>query len=129
MLVDSEKKLQCQAMDLDEYLGLAGCDSWVDNFMIDKLKLPHGETLCQKQKRERQAYQNSVTYHEYRSKCIKEYNNKVDRGELRPLTSIERWLRTARGHEDLQATHAARRLLAKCGINWRTGKVLEGETI
>ncbi len=53
-----------------------------------------------------------------REELRKEYAEKVNLGEIRPRTRIEKLLDVANGHEDLQATHAARRLLAKQNIKW-----------
>lgn len=45
-----------------------------------------------------------------------DYDRKVAAGELRPKTHTERLIATARGHEDLPATHAARRILERRGV-------------
>lgn len=55
-----------------------------------------------------------------RAELREEYQRMVAEGEVRPPTSIERLIEAANGHEDRAQTHAARRLLAKRGIDWRT---------
>ena len=40
-------------------------------------------------------------------------------------STVERLLRHATGHEDNSSTQAARRALAKRGIDWKTGKKLK----
>ena len=55
---------------------------------------------------------------------MQEYKKLVETGVLRDKTKIERQITIAQGHEDLESTQAARRLLAKRGIDWETGKKL-----
>jgi hypothetical protein len=61
---------------------------------------------------------------EKRDKLRKEYKEKVDKGEITPPTRIESLIRTAQGHEDNEATKAARRLLEKKGIDWKKQETL-----
>lgn len=49
-----------------------------------------------------------------------EYWRLVADGKVRPPSRIERLLEAANGHDDKAQTHAARRVLAKRGIDWRT---------
>jgi len=51
-----------------------------------------------------------------------EYAEKVASGELRPPTRLESLMDTANGHEDNQATQAARRLLKRKGYDWKIGE-------
>jgi hypothetical protein len=53
-----------------------------------------------------------------REKLRKEYRLKVENGELRPPTRIERLISTANSHPDHDSTHAARRILEKLNINY-----------
>lgn len=55
-----------------------------------------------------------------RAELREEYQRLVAEGKIRPPTSIERLIEAANGHEDRAQTHAARRVLAKRGIDWRT---------
>lgn len=48
-----------------------------------------------------------------------EYDRRVASGEVRAPTRVETLMQRARGHEDLAATHASRRILAKMGIDWQ----------
>ena len=57
---------------------------------------------------------------QHRSELLEEYKRLVAEGKVRPPSRIERLLEAANGHEDKAQTHAARRLLAKRGIDWRT---------
>ena len=54
-----------------------------------------------------------------RSELWEEYQRLVAEGKIRPPTRIERLIEAANGHEDRAQTHAARRVLAKRGIDWR----------
>lgn len=54
-----------------------------------------------------------------RSELREEYQRLVAEGKVRPPSHIERLLVIANGHEDRAQTHAARRALAKRGIDWR----------
>lgn len=54
-----------------------------------------------------------------RSELQEEYQHLVAEGKIRPPTRIERLIEAANGHEDRTQTHAARRVLAKRGIDWR----------
>lgn len=55
-----------------------------------------------------------------RSELWEEYQRLVAEGKVRPPSRIEKLLVIANGNEDRPQTHAARRVLAKRGINWRT---------
>lgn len=51
----------------------------------------------------------------------------MDSGKIRNKTAIEQSLTTAHGHPDLESTQAARRILAKKGIDWKTGEKITSE--
>jgi len=53
-----------------------------------------------------------------RERLRSEYREKVEKGEIRPPTRIEKLIDTARGHPDNESTQAARRILEKRGIDW-----------
>lgn len=55
-----------------------------------------------------------------RSELWEEYQRLVAEGKVRPPSRIEELLVIANGNEDKAQTHAARRVLAKRGIDWRT---------
>lgn len=57
-------------------------------------------------------------YEETREYLRKEYHEKLEKGELRKPTVIEKLIYTAKGMPDLESTQAARRLLEKRGISW-----------
>lgn len=113
---EKEAVIQPVKMDLDEYLGRKGLSSPVSNYMLDKMKLPKGETYRQRQQRIKEAERVENDYQNRRNKAIEEYHEKVEKGELIPRTKEERILCIAQGHPDNNSTQAARRLLVKKGI-------------
>lgn len=48
-----------------------------------------------------------------------EYRAKVESGEIVPSTISEQLIAAANGHEDNEATHAARRCCIKRGLKWK----------
>lgn len=105
-----------EKLTLEDYLGRFGCASPVDDFMIDKLKIPHGETQNQKNQRLKQGWLSSKKYHEKREEKIREYYVKVEKGEIVVPTIIDRTIRKATyGHPDNPSTQAAIRMLQKRG--------------
>lgn len=109
----------------EEYLAEKGVPFSVSDFVIDKTKIPHGETRRQREKRIKATEESASKYYEERKVARAEYNEKVKRGEIKKPTTTEKALKTAKGNEDLSATQAARRLLAKRGIDWKTGKKIK----
>lgn len=103
-------------MDLDEYLGSKGLSSPMSNYALDKIKIPHGETYRQQQKRIKDTENAIEEYSQRRNSAIEEYNSKVEAGEIVPRTTMERTLLKAQGHPDNASTQAARRLLVKRGF-------------
>ena len=108
-----------EAVTLDEYLGRFGLSSPISDFMLDKLRLPHGDTLRQAKRMEKDAKKAADEYAARRSAKIAEYNEKLASGEIRKKTVLEQRIESAKGSEDNESTWAARRRLAKDGIEWR----------
>jgi len=103
---------------LDEYLAKQGLSHPVSGFMLDKLRLPHGQTLRQAKRMEKDAAKAASEYHEKREKAIAEYRGKIEAGEIENKTLTERMIEAANGHPDLESTRAARRRCAKKGVDW-----------
>lgn len=57
-------------------------------------------------------------YAEVRESLRKEYQEKLEKGELREPTTVEKMISTAKGMPELESTQAARRVLEKRGISW-----------
>ena len=107
-------------LTLDDYLASKGLRSPISDYMLDKLVNPHGLTLRQRKKLERDNMKVANDYADRRYSAEREYWELVEKGEIVIPTQIETLIRTAHGHEDNTATQAARRVLAKRGIDWQT---------
>lgn len=105
---------------LNEYLGRKGLSSPVSDYMIDKMKIPHGLTQRQEAKLQKDALDAAQEYHAKRSAAICEYNELKEAGKLQEKTPVERSLDTAAGHPDNASVQSARRMLEKRGIDWET---------
>lgn len=114
--------LRPQATTLDEYLGKRGLASPVSDFMTDKMRIPHGLTQRQRKQLEKEADRARIEYSEKREAAIREYKEKVKSGEIKEKSRIDVLIDRARGHADNESTQAARRLLEKKGIDWKTGR-------
>lgn len=100
-------------MSLDEYLGKMGLAFPVNDFGIDKQKIPRGLTQRQKKKLDKQTLEASEDYHSKRNNAIKEYYRKVENGEIIEPTEAERLIKKTQGHPDNESVQAAKRVLAK----------------
>lgn len=113
---------QPRVMSLDEFMGAKGVSSPLSGYMDDKKRLPHGETQRQSERRQEEAAKARVEYEKKREAARVEYKALVDSGKVRPPTEIERRLKVAQGRSENASVQAARRVLEKRGIDWRTGK-------
>ena len=120
-------KLQKEAMSESQYLASKGLSN-ISDFMLDKTKIPHGETARQTAKRLKDTDKALNEHYSKVAEARKEYQDKVNSGEIRKPSTIERLMDVAHGHEDNEATKAARRALEKRGIDWQTGKKLNKNT-
>ena len=94
----------------------------MSDYMLDKMRIPHGQTLRQRKQMEKEAEQAAREHSEKRAQAIAEYEQLVKSGKIIEKSLIEKLLDRAHGHEDNDSTHAARRVLEKRGYDWRTGK-------
>lgn len=113
-----------RVMSLDEFMGLKGVSSPLSGYMDDKMRLPHGETQRQSERRQKEAAKVRVEYEKKREAARAEYKALVDSGKVRPPTEMEKRLKIAQGRSENAAVQAARRVLTRRGIDWRTGKAL-----
>lgn len=116
--------VQPKKTTLDEYLGARGLSSPISDYMDDKIRNPHGMTERQKKQFQKDAAAAADEYQKKRSAAIKEYQAGVKSGKIVEKSRIDVLLDRARGHEDNEATQAARRALKKRGINWKIGRKL-----
>lgn len=113
-----------EKLSLEEFLGRRGLASPVDDYMMDKHRLPHGETQRQQAQRQRDAQASSEAYHASREQAISEYKELLSQGKIVQPSDIDQKLITARGRSENEAVQAARRSLEKRGIDWITGGTL-----
>ena len=117
--------MEPEKVTLEEYLGRKGLSSPISDYNLDKVRLPHGETDRQRRTRLKASEIAQKEYSAQRKAAIQEYKEKVIKGEIISKSAIEKSLSTAQGHPDNPAVQAARRVLEKRGIDWRTGKHME----
>ena len=108
-----ERNAKPQKLTLDEFLGLRGLSAPISNFMMDKLRLPHGLTQRGWKRLYKDADKANDEYHTKREAAIKEYKKLVKEGKIVPPTTMERLERNAKGHPDNASTQAAKRVLEK----------------
>ena len=108
-----ERNVKPQKLTLDEFLGLRGLSAPISNFMMDKLRLPHGLTQRGWKRLYKDADKANDEYHTKREAAIKEYKKLVKEGKIVPPTTMERLERNAKGHPDNASTQAAKRVLEK----------------
>lgn len=105
----------------EQHLAARGVSNVISDYTLDTTRLPHGETARQREARIKATLDNAREYQAKRDEARMEYRSLVDRGEFRAPTKIESMVRTAHGHPDNESVKAARRALAKRGIDWKTG--------
>ena len=108
-------------MSEDDFLARKGVGDVLSGYMDDKTRLPHGETLRQREKRLNESEKAISTHAEARKAARAEYRALVQSGKVRPPTPTEQALKTAQGRSENKAVQAARRMLVKRGIDWKTG--------
>ena len=111
-------------MSLDDYLGRKGVSSPLSGYMDDKMRIPHGETQRQTERRQKEAAHARAEYEKKREAAKNEDKALVDSVKVRPPTEMEKRLKIAQGRSENAAVQAARRVLTRRGIDWRTGKAL-----
>lgn len=114
------------AMTEEEYLASKGLGSPMSDYMLDKMRIPHGETSRQMAKRKQEAERAMEEHAAQKETARKEYREKIANGELREPTKeeaeqkrIDALVKTANGHDDNPSVQAARRVLDKRGIEWK----------
>lgn len=116
-----------EVISLEKFLAQKGLALPVSDYMLDKSKIPHGLTNRQWSLFEKDSYAEINDYHENRKAAIKEYEHLVSQGKIRSQTEIEKRMEIANGHSDNEFTLAARRMLAKQGIDWYTGETITSD--
>lgn len=114
------------AITEDEFLALRGVGDAMSGYTIDKVRGNRTiRTQRGKERFERETLSANEAYQRKRDAARAEYRNLVEKGVIRDKTPIERRIVTAHGNPDNESTQAARRLLEKKGIDWKTGRKKE----
>lgn len=115
--IGQKERKESIPMTEQEYLDSKGVGSPFGEYQDDKLI---GHTNVLRQKSTKKDYEKTAeNYWEQRTAAKREYQEKIKSGELRNKTTLERSIERAQGHPDNPSTLAARRILAKRGINWQ----------
>ncbi len=118
-------EIPSNAITEQEFLGIQGVGDIVSGFVLDKIK---GNRALKTQRCSTKFHKDSEKanreYYEAREKAKEIYQLLVKNGVIRDKTPIEKTITKAHGHPDNQSTQAARRMLYKRGIDWKTGKKL-----
>ena len=119
-------KLPKNAMDEEDYLASKGLKDASSGWTLDKLRGNRQVATARGRARFIKEYEKAEKeYQDRRDKAKEEYKKLVDSGKLRPKTAIERTIEKAHGNPENKATQAARRMAAKRGYDWKTGKKLK----
>ena len=119
--VEIEKKKEPEIIDEETYLAMHGASKLDIGDAATHRRGQHDSDKSWSKVVNRQSKQDEELLNK-REELRKEYQRKIESGELREPTRIERLVRTAQGSEDNESTKAARRILIKQGYDWKTGK-------
>ncbi len=123
----AQLKSKTIVMDLEDYLIKKGVHYAVSDYLLDKVGGDNQRGMTQRARRrfERESEKHINDYHERRLAAIAEYDALVASGKVRGRTLLEDSMLRARGNEERPSTQAARRIVAKMGYDWKTGKKLK----
>lgn len=119
---------QPRVMDEDEYLYSKGLGSPTSDVLYYKGGYERPMSANPKAREEKRQRTQIDTYHDKREQAMNDYRKLVDSGKVRPRTAAERAWRNAQGNAENRSVQAARRILTKRGIDYRTGKRIKGFT-
>lgn len=116
-----------RVMSEQQYLNSKGVGSVVSDYMMDKTVVRKSAYHQRQDERSRKALkQNQDQYYSKRNQARREYQRLVSSGKVRAPTQAEQTWNTAHGLSENRSVQAARRVLAKHGVDWKTGKRLSG---
>lgn len=116
-----------RVMSEQQYLNSKGVGSVVSDYMMDKTVVRKSAYHQRQDEKSRKALkQNQDQYYAKRNQAKREYQRLVSSGKVRPPTQAEHAWNTAHGLSENRSVQAARRLLTKHGVDWKTGKRLSG---
>ena len=114
-------------MDEEEFLAKRGLRDASSGWTVDKVRGNRQIRTVRGKERFNKEYQKAENEYQAKRESAKaEYSKLVAQGKVRPKTSLERAFDKAHGHPDNASTQAARRMLAKRGYDWKTGKKIAG---
>lgn len=123
--IDNPAGIPNNAITLDEFLALNGVKDSTSGWVLDKLKSNKQIGSQQGQAKFMKEYEAAEKeYQEKREAAKQKYKELVDAGILRNKTPTEKQIVMAHGNPDNDSVQAARKMLKKKGIDWRTGKKL-----
>lgn len=112
-----------RVMSEQQYLNSKGVGSVVSDYMMDKTVVRKSAYHQRQDERSRKALkQNQDQYYSKRNQARREYQRLVSSGKVRAPTQAEKTWNTAHGLSENRSVQAARRVLAKHGVDWKTGK-------
>lgn len=112
-----------RVMSEQQYLNSKGVGSVVSDYMMDKTVVRKSAYHQRQDERSRKALkQNQDLYYSKRNQARREYQRLVSSGKVRAPTQAEKTWNTAHGLSENRSVQAARRVLAKHGVDWQTGK-------
>lgn len=118
-----------KVMSEDDYLATKGVSDPLSGYLDDKLRSNRQvATVRGREKFNREAKQHIDSYSDKRAAAKREYARLVKGGQIRPPTQLESSFYKAQGNSELRSVQAARRILAKRGYDWKTGKRLPSAT-
>ena len=111
------------AITEEEFLAFRGVGDAMSGYTIDKARSNRTiRTQRGKERFEKETLSANEAYQKKRDAARAEYKSLIEKGVIRDKTPIERRIVTAHGNPDNESTQAARRLLEKKGIDWKTGR-------
>lgn len=112
-----------RVMSEQQYLNSKGVGSVVSDYMMDKTVVRKSAYHQRQDERSRKALkQNQDQYYSKRNQARREYQRLVSSGKVRAPSEAEKAWNTSHGLSENRAVQASRRLLAKHGVDWQTGK-------
>lgn len=116
-----KKRMNTPVMTEQEFLVSRGVGDPLTDWINDKTVIPRGLTARQQKVHDENGRKEAEKLYNARQAARKEYKEKVKNGELRDKSQMQQTVeRAIYGHEDLAATHAARRMLEKrYGLDWK----------
>lgn len=112
-----QKPIRWEQFLAQELLRMGVSDPGLDHGALGRGNLVSGASDRAEKKRRDAAY---AVYGQAYDAILKKWEKLLEAGEVREPTRLESLIERARGDEGMESTQAARRLLDKRGIGWRS---------